>query len=161
MTYTFLCEKEKNTTHMHRVPHTVTSGAVTCHIGEPLNIDDMFLTPHKWFLLRCTQLIWLTFPSLMPSRASVRVHLEDVLYKNNFSSLNRAAHISPSCQPLTISKALLLKARTSSLFQEKSAGQQAGDAEKTGPPITMNSPQGHINLLYQAWLAASWRFQRS
>lgn len=86
MTYTYLCEKGKNTTHMQAVPHTVAQGTVTCHIGEPLNIDDTFLTPHKWFLLRCTQLVWLAFPSLMPSRALVRVHLEGVPYKNIFSS---------------------------------------------------------------------------
>lgn len=48
MAYTYLCEKtKKNTTHMHRVPHTVIAGAVRRHIGRPLNTDDMFLTPHK------------------------------------------------------------------------------------------------------------------
>lgn len=87
MAYTYLCEKgKKNTTHMHGVPHTVTSGAVRRRIGEPLNTDDMFLTPHKWFLLQCTQLVLPALPSLMLSGATVRVHLEGILHKNIFSS---------------------------------------------------------------------------
>lgn len=97
MAYTYLCEKakkKKNTTHMHRVPHTVTLGAVRRHIGEPLNTDDMFLTPHKLLLLQCTQLFLPELASLTLSGVAVRVHLEGVLQRNIFSS-SAYTHISP------------------------------------------------------------------